>query len=477
MSDAQGSRAAALSAARRASVRYRTSPWPGPLHVTGHRPASHLDPALTFLGGATGARHLLELPGTRVLVGCGLFAGPDALWRRNFSPAPGELHALDAIILPSADLGHSGFLPQLVAEGWHGPVFAAPGTAALLPVALSDAATQFTEDALAAEAGGWAGPGPAVPPFRAEDVARAVALVRPVEYGTLQKIDGAEFEFGRAGGQLGAAWVRIRADGRSVVFAGPLGAAEHALLCPPDPRPRSDALVLAAPSPPGDGHLAGRFAAAVHRAVKRGGNVLVPASAVGGEELLTMLEELMAAGEIPKLPVVLDSPAGLSAVEVHRRAERERRHELHRGGRAGVPAGLVEQVPDRPSIVVAGLATADSGRVLRHLAELLPDPRNGVLLLGTPVPGTRAAQLASGTRQLKIHGRYVPVRAEVTALGSTGEFAGPAEVLAWATATPPPETAFVVEGEKAASHAFAKALHAEAGWCVVVPEDGERVLC
>ncbi|HWD05326.1 MAG TPA: MBL fold metallo-hydrolase RNA specificity domain-containing protein, partial [Amycolatopsis sp.] len=78
---------------------------------------------------------------------------------------------------------------------------------------------------------------------------------------------------------------------------------------------------------------------------------------------------------------------------------------------------------------------------------------------------------------LKVHGRYVPVRAEVTALGSTGEFAGPEEVLAWATATPPPETAFVVEGEAAASHAFAKALHAEAGWCAVVPEDGERVLC
>jgi metallo-beta-lactamase family protein len=215
MSEVRGSRAAALSAARRASVRYRTSPWPGTLHVTGHRPTSGPDPALTFLGGPTGARHLLELPGTRILVGCGLFAGPDALWRRNFSPVPDELHAAGAVLLPSADLGHAGFLPQLVAEGWHGPVFATPGTAALLPIALSDAATQFTEDALAAEAGGWAGPGPAVPPFRAEDVSRTVALVRPVEYGTLQEFGGAEFEFGRAGGRLGAAWVRTRATGWS----------------------------------------------------------------------------------------------------------------------------------------------------------------------------------------------------------------------------------------------------------------------
>ena len=407
------------------------------------RRAAGAGPALTFLGGVGCARCLLETPGANLLVGCGLFAGPDALWRRNFSPGPGELHAADAVILPSAGLGHTGFLPQLVAEGWHGPVFATPGTAELLPVLLGDAAKQFEEDV-----DRWCPPGPAVPPFRTEDVTRALTLVQPVEFGTLRQLDGAELEFGRVGGGLGAAWVRIHVGGRSVVFAGPLGAAGHPLLCPPDPRPRSDVLVLATPQQPGDGHLAGRFAAAVHRAVRRGGSVVVPAAAGGAELLLTMVRDLMDAQEIPRLPVLLDSPAGVA-----------------------------EQVPDRPSIIVAGLETADSGRVLWHLAAALPDPRDGVVLLGHPAPGTRAAQLAAGARHLKIQGRYVPVRAEVTALGGTGEFAGPAEVLAWATATPAPETAFVVEGEPEPSHALAKALHAEAGWCAVVPEDGERVLC
>ncbi|MFI5589494.1 MBL fold metallo-hydrolase [Amycolatopsis sp. NPDC051758] len=429
-------------------------------------------PALTFLGGVGCARYLLETPGANLLVGCGLFAGPDALWRRNFSPGPGELHTADAVILPSAGLGHTGFLPQLVAEGWRGPVFATPGTAELLPVVLGDAAKQFEEDV-----DRWCPPGPAVPPFRTEDVTRALALVQPVEFGTLRQLDGAELEFGRVGGGLGAAWVRIHAGGRSVVFAGPLGAAGHPLLCPPDPRPRSDVLVLAAPQQPGDRHLPGRFAAAVHRAVRRGGSVVVPAAAGGAELLLTMVRDLMDAQEIPRLPVLLDSPAGSAGIEVHHRAVTERWHELRRDGRVSEPGGLSGPVPDRPSIIVAGLETADSGRVLRHLAALLPDQRNGVVLLGDPPPGTRAAQLADGGRHLKIHGRYVPVRAEVTALGGTGEFAGPAEVLAWATATPAPETAFVVEGEPEPSHALAKALHAEAGWCAVVPEEGERVLC
>ncbi|GLY38174.1 MBL fold hydrolase [Amycolatopsis sp. NBRC 101858] len=464
----EGTRAASLSAARRASARYRTSSWPGGLHVTGHRTAVHPDPVLTFLGGDGCARFLLETPGTRVVVGCGLFAGPDALWRRNFSPCPGELHAADAVILAGAGLGDAGFLPQLVAEGWHGPVFATPGTAALLPITLADAAEQFAEDADRSPFG------PALPPFRPDDVAPAVALVRPVEFGSLRRLEGAEFEFGRAGGRLGAAWVRVRSGGRSVVFAGPLGAAGHPLLRSPDPRPRSDVLVLAAPRPAGEGHLTGRFAAAVHRAVRRGGDVVVPASG-GVAVLLTMVRDLVAAGEIPRLPVVLDSPAGSAALDVHRQAAAERWPELRRDGRVGVPDSLAERVPDRPSIIVAGLETADSGRVLRHLEALLPDPRAGVVLLGHPAPGTRAARLAEGTRQLKIHGRYVPVRAEVTALGETGEFAGPAETLEWANATPAPETAFVVAG--AGAPALAKALHAENGWCAVVPEDGEQVLC
>ncbi|HEY3470202.1 MAG TPA: MBL fold metallo-hydrolase [Amycolatopsis sp.] len=425
---------------------------------------------LTFAGGAagtTGARYLLETPDAKVLVGCGLFAGPEARWRRNFSPGPAELHEADAVVLPSAGLGHAGFLPQLVAEGWHGPVFATPGTAALLPIVLSDAAQQFEEDA---DANQGCEPGPAAPPFRAEDVARALALVRPVEFGSPRRIGGAEFELGRAGGRLGAAWTAVRAGGRSVVFAGPLGAADHALLRAPDPRPSCDALVLATPRSPGGHHRAGRFAAAVHRAVRRGGSVVVPVSVLGATELLTLLHDLVATGEIPPLPVVVDAE---TATGVHERAAAE----LRRDARMAVPETLVSRVPDQPSIILAGFATADSGRVLRHLAALLPDPRTGVVLPGAPEPGTRAAQLADGARHLKIHGRYVPVRAEVTALGAPGGFAATAEALAWASAAPPVETAFVVEGRPDAAHAFAKELHAEAGWCAVVPEDGERVLC
>ena len=475
----QGTRAATLSSARRASARLRRNP----LEETPRREVQHPNPILTFEGGAgtsTGGRYLVEAPGCRVLVDCGMFAGSASLRRRNWSPAPRELHAIDAVILTSADLEHCGFLPQLVAEGWAGPVFATHGTTALVPIALTDAAQLFAEEAAAANCGGWSKHTPALPPFRVDDAERAAALLRPVDFGAVEEFEGGSLEFGRGGRLLGSAWARLRIGDRTVVFGSRLGGANHPLLQPPDPRPDCDVLVLGPGRTLGDniGHGAGRLAAAVHRAVKRGGSVLVPASAVGQTEvLLTMLRDLMDAQEIPQLPVHLDSPAGLSAVEAYQRAESERWPDIRTDGlgRIRLPE-LVSALSDQPSIVIAGPETAGPGRVLGHLARLLPDPRNAVLPAGYQVPGTRAAALASGVRQLKIRGRYVPVRAEITRLDGLGELADEPGVHDWALAGSPPDTTYVVEGEPEPSQALAKLLHAEGGWCAVVPADGERVL-
>lgn len=429
-------------------------------------------PALTFLGGAgtpTGARYLVETADARVLVGCGAFAGPADLARRNWSPIPDALRELDAIVLTAADPAHSGFLPQLVAEGFSGPVFATPGTAALLPIALSEAAAQFAEE----EAGDWPG-FPATPPFRPADVDPAVALLRLITPGAAIEFRDAGLVFGRAGGQPGAAWAQIRAAGGSVLFTAPLGSANHPLLHGPEPRPDAATLILPV-APVADratGHAAGRLAAAVHRAVHREGSVLIPASAAGRVAVvLTLVRDLMDAGEIPVLPVHVDSPAGLSACEAQPDGLR-------------LPDDLVVHPrprdtrwwDDGPSIVLAGPETAGPGRVLDHLARLLPDARNAVAVAGPSIPGTWAAQLASGVRQLKIRGRYVPVRAEFTPFADFGEYADDASVRAWATAGAPPETTFVVEGEPEPAYATAKALHAETGWCAVVPADGEYVL-
>ncbi|QWF77985.1 MBL fold metallo-hydrolase [Amycolatopsis sp. CA-230715] len=452
-------------------------------------------PALTFHGGVgtvTGTRFLVETSASRVLVDCGTFQGPAAMRRRNWSPVPDELHRLDAVVLTHPHLDHCGYLPALVAEGWRGPVFATPGAAELVPIALLDSAHQFVEDAAIANALGSSKHNPALPSFRVADAAAVAELLRPLAFGASQEIaDGIGLEFGRSGHTLGSAWAHLRFGERSAVLCGPLGGTAHPILRPPQARPDCDTLVLTArpdlQAPP-DKHEFDRFADAIRRTAARGGSVVIPAAAVDRTEVLLMLLRLFREdGRIPDVPVYLDSSAGLTALAVYQRALRERWPEVRRdpAGPLGAPTGLVELRTRRsagrpdgsaPSIVIAGAGMATGGRVLAHLERLLPDPRNAVLLPGHAVPGTRADQLARHARQVKIHGRYLPVRAEVVEFGGFGISADAGELVAWAQEGPRPETTYLTQGEPDRERALAKRLHADEGWCAVVPGVGERVL-
>jgi metallo-beta-lactamase family protein len=460
-----------LVSARHASDKFRH----------GSRPAAriHRKPSLTFSGGAeasTGGRYVLETSRARVLVECGLFEGAGSSGSRNWSPAPPELHGLDAIVLTGAGLAQCGYLPALVAEGWRGPVFTTALTAELIPFALLDTARLLAEDAADANESGWSVHDPALAPFSEADAARVGKLLRPVDFGeTVEIVDGVELEFGRSGYRPGSAWARLELDGRSAVFGAELGGAD------PQPRPACDVLVLETATErrnTGADHEVDYFAAAIHRAVHAGGSVLIPASAAEQTAaILKTLRRLADNSAIPDLPVYVDTPTGLDAVKVLRRN--------NSGDQTGLPARVIEcraagQVqlidPEIPSIVLAGSGTASYGRVLGHLARMLPDPRTVVVLLGCSPPETAARKLADGVRHLKIHGRYAPVRAEICHLDELDPGADARQLQTWATAGTPPRTAYVVHGDAGSAHELAKRLHADAGWCAVVPSDGERVL-
>ncbi len=458
-------------------------------------------PSLTFVGGAgtvTGSKHLLDTGRSMVLVDCGLFQGLGTLRRRNWSPPPIPWGDLDAVVLTHAHLDHSGYLPVLARLGWQGPVYATEGTARLAEIVLTDSAHLLEEEAAQANEGGWSKHRPALPLYDAKDAARACHLLRVVPFGeSVTVADGTQLTFGRAGHILGSSWAHLAvatpSGERTLLSSGDLGRPAHPVLRPPEPRPQVDVLLVE--STYGDrrhedADSLERLADTIRRTAARGGSILIPAFAVDRTEvLLVQLAKLRREGRIPDLPIVVDSPMALACLRVYREAHQQGWPELRAdlpGDDPFDPGRLIEvrtaeesarwNDPRMPTIIISASGMAAGGRVLHHLRHMLSNHRHTIAIVGFAAEGTRARQLLDGAHEIKIHGRYVPVRASVLALDAFSAHADMDELYAWATAGPAPSACYVVHGEERASRAFAARLHADAGWLAIVPAAGERVL-
>lgn len=454
-------------------------------------------PMLTFLGAAgtvTGSRFLVEHGEHRILVDAGLYQGLRELRRRNWDDFPVPPGSLDTVVLTHAHLDHTGYLPCLVRDGFAGDVVCTPQTAALTRIVLRDSAHLQEEDARYANAAGWSSHNPALPLYTAADAERAFGQMHPLRFNErLPLYEAAELVLRPAGHILGSAFAVLTLGDQRVVFSGDLGRPHHPLLQPPQPPPAASALVVEstygdrrhpAPDP-------GLLAGAVTRTIRRGGIVLIPAFAVDRTELVLLeLLRLRDEGSIPHVPIYVDSPMALDALEVYRAALEEgsvellpdRASALSRLGQLDVhqvrDVGGSERLnrPHSPCIVISASGMATGGRVVHHLAHQLPDSRNCVVLTGYQAQGTRGRQLLEGATHLKMHGRYVQVRAEVVDVPDFSVHADADELLAWvASAEEPPRTVYIVHGEAAGSAALARRIEHDLGLCAVVPRLGERV--
>jgi metallo-beta-lactamase family protein len=445
-----------------------------------------------FLGGAgtvTGSRHLLEAGGRRVLVDCGLFQGLKVLRERNRAPFPVDPASVDAVALTHAHLDHSGWLPVLVREGFAGQVRCTAATRELTEILLADSAHLQEEEAGSANRHGYSKHHPALPLYTARDAERAVGRLEPAPWDSeIEIAEGVSARFTRVGHIPGAAAVRITCAEGVIGVSGDVGRPGDPLLPDPDPPPECDWLLLESTygdrRHPGD-DAGEEIARVVERTMRRGGAVLIPAFAVGrAQEIAYHLHRLMRGGRIPELPVFLDSPMAGRAIGVacaHPEAMRitpAECREITSFLRVADTVAESKRIDAMrvPCVVISASGMATGGRVLHHLKALAPDGRNTILFAGFQAPGTRGAQLLAGAREVKIHGAWVDVRAEVAQVENLSAHADQEELIAWvARMEHRPRRIFLVHGEPAAADALRVRIADRLEIPCAVPQHGDRV--
>ncbi len=453
---------------------------------------------LSFHGAAgtvTGSRHLLATGTTRVLIDAGLFQGLKELRERNWCRPSFDPAEVENLLLTHTHIDHAGYLPRLVRDGYGGPVHCTPATRELAGLLLMDAAKLQEEDADYANRKGFSKHAPALPLYTSADAEAALARLRSVDYDAwLDLGQGVRARFLNAGHILGSALVEVRVDqeGRTtrLVFSGDVGGYGMPLHPDPTPPPACDVLVIE--STYGDRlhekmPITDQMREPLRETFARGGVVLIPAFAVGRAQQVTLiLGDLMRAGDLPEVPIHIDSPMAVDATRIY--GEHLRDHNLDagliEGGRSRLcPANVrfhrtveeSKQLNDLPGprVIISASGMLTGGRVLHHLCQRLPDERNLIMLVGYQAAGTRGRALLEGAPTLRMHGRDIPVKARVLVLHGLSGHADSDGLMRWLRSggvTPP--AVFVTHGEPPAAEALARRIGQEVGARTFVPALG-----
>lgn len=447
---------------------------------------------LTFLGAAgtvTGSKYLLTTKKHQFLVDCGLFQGLKQLRERNWKNLPVAPETIDAVFLTHAHIDHSGYIPRLIKNGFHGPVYCSEGSFELLKILLPDSGYLQEEEARYANRKGYSKHNPALPLYTRKEAEVALLNFEPIPFNKPVRINSdVTLTLSRAGHILGASCILLEAASRRIIFSGDVGRYHDLIMRPPEPVADADYLIIESTYGDRDHEnedVWQRLADIINEAARNNGTIVIPAFAVGrAQHILRIVHELREQQRIPNIKTFLDSPMAINSTELyaayhdeHRLTAKECEESFGFAHLARTPeeSRAVNHISP-PKIIISASGMASGGRVLHHLTQYLPYENNVVVLVGFQAAGTRGRALLDGATEIKIFGDYYRVVAKVENITGLSAHADRAELVRFIneSALKNPRV-FVTHGEKNSAEAFAQLLRDTFHFRVDVPKDGDEI--
>lgn len=441
---------------------------------------------IQFFGAAstvTGSKYLVEYSGKRILIDCGLFQGLKELRLLNWQSLPFDVSSLDAVVLTHGHLDHVGYLPLLVKQGFKGRIYATEPTVEIARLILLDSAKIQEEDAERANQYGYSKHHPAVPLYTTADAEAVFPLFKaePVDKW-IPLTEMCTFRFRYNGHILGATFIELKIAGKLLVFSGDIGRQEDPLLFPAHRPETADILFLESTygnrvHPP---NPETRLAEIIRDASAKQGTIIIPVFAVERAQLLMFyLWQLKKNGLIPDIPLYMDSPMGKSVLQIF--SKYHRWHKLKASelrdilGEIKVISKQEETLQlaetERPKIILAASGMATGGRVLTYFEHYLGQKSATILMVGYQGEGTRGRALLEGAKEIKMRGKYWPVRATCVQVEGLSAHADQNELLQWAGGLDKkPEKIFIVHGEPESAAALQEKLAETYGYESVIPQ-------
>jgi metallo-beta-lactamase family protein len=440
---------------------------------------------LTFYGGAksvTGSNYLIESGETKIIVDCGLFQGSKYAEELNYSPFEYNPAEIDYVLITHSHADHVGRFPKLYKDGFRGRAYTTSATLEMIRCALPDNAGLIKEEAIRDNHD---------PLFSEEDMNAILGITTGVNYQEPVTLGDFKVTFFDAGHILGAAIIKLEAEGKSIYFSGDLGN-------PPTP-------LLNYPYMPKDGDYAIMESAygnrihedrgqrreilidAIIQTIKRGGTVIIPSFAIERtQEMLYEFNQAFNDKEIPKVPIFVDSPLAIKLTQVYKQFPEyfnaKTNYIINSGDDIFDFPGLQftetsaesKKINDvvGPKIIIAGSGMSNGGRVLFHEKRYLPDPASLILFVGYQVDGTLGRKILDGEKFVRIIGDTVPVNCQILAIGGYSAHADQNMLTEWAKGVANGgqlKKLFVVQGEEDSATSLAQRIKTETGVETIVP--------